>query len=244
MRDVVIAIDQGTTGSTALLLDKSVQVVSTSNVEFPNHYPQPGWVEHDVVEIWESIAQAVEKTLSKAGDVHIQALGITNQRETCLFWDKSTGEPIHRALVWQDRRTADRCQELKDRNLEPLFKEKTGLVLDPYFSGTKAAWLLENVPGARQRAERGEILFGTIDTWLTWKLCGAHVTDPSNASRTLMYNIHSNSWDEELLDLLGIPKACLPKVVDNAGQIGLTKDVGFLPDGIPVSGLAGDQQSA
>ena len=244
MKNVVIAIDQGTTGSTALLLDKSVQVVANSNVEFPNHYPQPGWVEHDVSEIWTSIAQAVEQTLSKVSEVNIKALGITNQRETCLFWDKETGQPIHRALVWQDRRTAARCQELKDQGLEDVFKNKTGLVLDPYFSGTKAAWLLENVVGARERAERGDILFGTIDTWLTWKLCGAHVTDPSNASRTLMYNIHTNTWDDELLQLLGVPSACLPKVVDNAGKIGETKGVGFLPDGIPVSGLAGDQQSA
>ncbi len=244
MKDVVIAIDQGTTGSTALLLNKEVQVVSTANVEFPNHYPQPGWVEHDVGEIWMSIEEAVEKTLATVGEVKIQALGITNQRETCLFWDKLTGEPIHRALVWQDRRTADRCQDLKNKGFESLFNSKTGLVLDPYFSGTKAAWLLDNVSGARGRASRGEILFGTIDTWLTWKLCGAHVTDPSNASRTLMYNIHTNSWDEELLNILDIPSECLPRIVDNAGLIGHTKDVDFLPDGIPVSGLAGDQQSA
>lgn len=244
MTDVIIAIDQGTTGSTALLLDKQVQVVANANVEFPNHYPQPGWVEHNVAEIWSSIEQAVLKTLERAGDVNIRALGITNQRETCLFWDRHTGEPIHRALVWQDRRTADVCQELKDQGLEATFKQKTGLVLDPYFSGTKAAWLLNNVFGARERAEKGDLLFGTIDTWLTWKLCGAHVTDPSNASRTLLYNIHSNEWDDELLRILNIPKKCLPQVVDNAGQVGVTSSVGFLPDGIPVSGFAGDQQSA
>lgn len=244
MTDVIIAIDQGTTGSTALLLDEQVQVVANANVEFPNHYPQPGWVEHNVAEIWSSIEQAVLKTLERAGDINIRALGITNQRETCLFWDRHTGEPIHRALVWQDRRTADVCQELKDQGFEATFKQKTGLVLDPYFSGTKAAWLLNCVPGARERAEKGDLLFGTIDTWLTWKLCGAHVTDPSNASRTLLYNIHNNEWDDELLRILNIPKLCLPQVVDNAGQVGVTSNVGFLPDGIPVSGFAGDQQSA
>lgn len=244
MTDVIIAIDQGTTGSTALLLNKQVQVVANANVEFPNHYPQPGWVEHNVAEIWSSIEQAVLKTLERAGEVNIRALGITNQRETCLFWDRTTGEPIHRALVWQDRRTADVCQKLKEQGLEATFKQKTGLVLDPYFSGTKAAWLLNNVAGARERAEDGDLLFGTIDTWLTWKLCGEHVTDPSNASRTLLYNIHSNEWDDELLNILNIPKVCLPKVVDNAGKVGVTKNVGFLPDGIPVSGFAGDQQSA
>lgn len=244
MKDVIIAIDQGTTGSTALLLDQQVHVVATANVEFPNHYPKPGWVEHDVAEIWESIAQATKNALSKAGEVQIRAIGITNQRETCLFWDAVTGEPIHKALVWQDRRTADRCAALKAQGLEGMVRRKTGLVLDPYFSGTKAAWLLENVAGARARAEKGEILFGTIDTWLTWKLCGAHVTDPSNASRTLLYNIHSNDWDAELLEMLNVPLACLPKIVDNAGQVGVTRNVGFLPDGIPVSGFAGDQQSA
>ncbi len=244
MKDVIIAIDQGTTGSTALLLDHNVDVVSVANVEFPNHYPKPGWVEHDVSEIWTSIAAATNKALAAAGEVRIRAIGITNQRETCLFWDKETGEPIHRALVWQDRRTANRCQALKDRGLEAMVKDKTGLVLDPYFSGTKAAWLLDNVDGARQRAEAGQILFGTIDTWLTWKLCGAHVTDPSNASRTLLYNIHTNQWDDELLEMLNIPRACLPTVVDNADEVGQTKGVGFLDDGIPVSGFAGDQQSA
>ena len=244
MKDVIVAIDQGTTGSTVLLLDSNVEVVSTANVEFPNHYPQPGWVEHDVAEIWTSIAQAAEKAFATSGPVNIKAVGITNQRETCLFWDKETGEPIHRALVWQDRRTAELCTDLKARGLEEKVRSKTGLVLDPYFSGTKAAWLLDNVDGARERAEKGELLFGTIDTWLTWKLCGAHVTDPSNASRTLLYNIHSNEWDDELLDLLNIPRVCLPRVVDNAGKVGETKGAGFLADGIPVSGFAGDQQSA
>jgi glycerol kinase len=244
MQDVILSIDQGTTGSTALLLGKNVSVVSSCNVEFPNHYPKPGWVEHDVSEIWESVRLAVQGALAKSGPVRIVGIGITNQRETSLFWDKNTGEPIHRALVWQDRRTAERCRELKESGHSDQVKQKTGLVLDPYFSGTKAEWLLENVPGARVRAERGEIIFGTIDTWLIWKLCGAHVTDPSNASRTLLFNINSMSWDPEMLALLNIPSECLPEVVDNSGVVGHTKGVGFLDDGIPVSGMAGDQQAA
>ena len=244
MKDVILSIDQGTTGSTALLLDTEVHVVAAKNCEFPNHYPQPGWVEHDVREIWTSIASSIEQARAQAEAHQIRAIGITNQRETCLFWDKITGEPIHRALVWQDRRTADFCQSLKDQGLEEGITAKTGLVLDPYFSGTKARWLLENVPGARERAEKGEILFGTIDTWLIWKLCGAHVTDPSNASRTLLFNIETGDWDDELLAVFSIPRACLPSIVDNAHVMGETKGVGFLPDGIPVSGVAGDQQSA
>ena len=242
--DVILAIDQGTTGSTALLLDRNVRVVASHNVEFPNHYPQPGHVEHDVAEIWSSIEAAVKGALKKAGPVEIRAIGITNQRETSLFWDRQSGAPIHRALVWQDRRTADRCQALKDAGHESLFKEKTGLVLDPYFSGTKAAWLLDNVEGARERAAAGELLFGTIDAWLAWKLCGTHATDPSNASRTLLFNIREMAWDEELCGILGVPMASLPRVCDNAEVLGHTRGLGFLPDGIPVAGMAGDQQSA
>jgi len=247
MKDVVLSIDQGTTGTTALLLDKNVQVVAHHNVEFPNHYPSPGLVEHDVAQIWESVREAVTEAIRLAGGadaIRIQAIGITNQRETCLFWDHETGEPIHRALVWQDRRTADRCQTMKSAGHESEIRAKTGLVLDPYFSGTKAAWLLDNVEGARERAERGQLLFGTIDTWVAWKLTGAHVTDPSNASRTLLFNIHDMVWDESLLSMLEVPAVTLPQVVDNAGVVGETKGVDFLPDGIPVSGLAGDQQSA
>lgn len=242
--DVILAIDQGTTGSTALLLDRSVRVVASCNVEFPNHYPSPGRVEHDVAEIWASIEAAVAGALAEAGPVEILAIGITNQRETSLFWDRETGEPIHRALVWQDRRTADRCRALKAAGHEALFKEKTGLVLDPYFSGTKAAWLLDHVEGARARAAAGELLFGTIDAWLAWRLCGAHATDPSNASRTLLYNIREMRWDDELCGILGVPMAALPRVCDNAEVLGHTRGLGFLPDGIPVAGMAGDQQSA
>ncbi|MDP6931579.1 MAG: glycerol kinase GlpK [Myxococcota bacterium] len=244
MKDVVLAIDQGTTGTTALLLDASVQVVASHNVEFPNHYPRPGWVEHDVEEIWQSVESAVKGAVAKAGEISIQAIGITNQRETSLFWDRHTGEPIHRALVWQDRRTADVCRDLKERGLEGLVRDRTGLVLDPYFSGTKAKWLLDHVDGARERAARGDLLFGTIDTWLVWRLSGAHVTDPSNASRTLLFDIERLEWDDELLDLLGVPRACLPRIVDNAEVMGATTGVGFLRDGIPVSGMAGDQQAA
>ena len=244
MKEVIVSIDQGTTGSTVLLLDKEVNVVAVANCEFTNHYPKPGWVEHDVVEIWESIEKAAEKAFAQVGPVKVLAVGITNQRETSLFWDKETGEPIHRALVWQDRRTTQRCNELKEAGKEALFQSKTGLVLDPYFSGTKAEWLLDNCPNARQRAENGELLFGTIDSWLIWKICGEHVTDPSNASRTLLFNIHTGTWDQELLEELNIPENVLPRIVDNAGVIGRSKNVSFLEDGIAISGVAGDQQSA
>ena len=252
MRDVILSIDQGTTGSTALFLDGTpnckVQVLAIHNVEFPNYYPQPGHVEHDVADIWVSVEQAIrnaqEKLEANIGAFRIIAIGITNQRETSLFWDKITGQPIHRALVWQDRRTTERCQELKNLGLESMVRQKTGLVLDPYFSGTKAEWLLKNIADADVKAQNGDILFGTIDTWLTWKLCGAHVTDPSNASRTLLFNIHTMDWDDELLQMLSVPRSCLPTLVDNSQIIGYTSGVGFLPDGIPVAGLAGDQQSA
>ena len=244
MTHCVLAIDQGTTGTTALLLDKTVSVLAQANVEFPNHYPKPGHVEHDVEEIWASVEAAVTAALAKVSDVKIVAIGITNQRETCLFWDSRTGEAIHRALVWQDRRTADLCMDLKAAGHEDDVRSKTGLVLDPYFSGTKAKWLLDNVPGARERAENGEILFGTIDTWLAWRLCGAHVTDPSNASRTLLFNINTMDWDDSLLSLLDVPRASLPRICDNAEVLGETRGLGFLPDGIPVAGMAGDQQSA
>jgi len=246
MRDLVLAIDQGTTGSTGLLLDRDPSVLATHNVEFPNHYPQPGHVEHDVGEIWTSIEGAVTGALGKAGvdAARIAAIGITNQRETSVFWDRDTGAPLHRALVWQDRRTADRCRALEDAGHQQRFQRGTGLVLDPYFSGTKAAWVLDNVPEARSRAEAGQALFGTIDTWLTWRLCGAHVTDPSNASRTLLMDLDSLDWDPELLDILGVPRACLPRIGDSSEVYGETRGVGFLPDGIPVAGLIGDQQGA
>lgn len=245
-RDIVLAIDQGTTGSTALLLSQDLRVLATQNVEFPNYYPEPGQVEHDVEEIWSSVAQAVSGAMAQAkiGPERIAAIGITNQRETSLFWDRETGAAAHRALVWQDRRTADRCQALKDAGHEALFKERTGLVLDPYFSGTKAAWMLENVPGLAEKAASGAALYGTIDAWLTHRLTGAHVTDPSNASRTLLMRLDTLSWDPELMDILGVPASCLPTICDSSQVYGHTQGVPFLPDGIPVAGLIGDQQGA
>jgi glycerol kinase len=246
MSHLLLAIDQGTTGSTALLVDEKVGVVASANVEFPNHYPQPGHVEHDPDEIWASVAQAVTQALSRAGvdGRAVKAIGVTNQRETCLFWERASGHPIHRALVWQDRRTADRCDALRSAGHEDLFRQRTGLVLDPYFSGTKASWLLDHVDGVRARAARSELLFGTIDTYLTWRMTGQHVTDPSNASRTLMFDLRRGVWDEELLGLLGVPAGCLPRIGSSSERFGLTRGVGFLPDGIPVAGLIGDQQGA
>jgi glycerol kinase len=245
-RDLILAIDQGTTGSTALLVDRDVRVVASHNVEFPNHYPAPGHVEHDVAEIWTSIREAVQGALARAGAVasDVVAIGVTNQRETSLFWDRATGAPIHRALVWQDRRTADQCEALRAAGHEERVRERTGLVLDPYFSGTKARWLLDHVPGARARAANGELAFGTIDTWVAWKLCGAHVTDPSNASRTLLFDLHDLAWSEEMCALLGVPSSVLPRVAASSEVYGHTHGVGFLPDGIPVAGLIGDQQGA
>lgn len=242
----ILAIDQGTTGTTAVLLSRDAdraRVVAAHNVEFPNYFPQPGLVEHDPAEIWASVAAAVAAACAGIDARRIRAVGITNQRETSLFWD-AQGRSPHRALVWQDRRTADRCLALRRDGWEEPVRARTGLVLDPYFSGTKAEWVLKNVPGAAADAASGALRFGTVDSFLAWKLTGAHVTDPSNASRTLLYDIHRQRWDEELCDLLSVPAACLPAVVDNAGVIGHTRDVGFLPDGIPVAGLAGDQQSA
>lgn len=243
---LVLAIDQGTTGSTALLIDEQIRVVARHNVEFPNHYPRPGEVEHDPREIWASVAEAVAGALARSGRsaTEIAAIGVTNQRETSLFWNRRTGEPIHRALVWQDRRTADACRALEAAGHGPMVRRKTGLVLDPYFSGTKARWLLDHVPGARAAAAAGELAFGTIDTWLTWRLTGAHVTDPSNASRTLLFNLHTLAWDDELLGLLDVPRACLPEVGDSSQVYGTTRGIDFLPDGIPVAGLIGDQQGA
>lgn len=243
---LVLAIDQGTTGSTALLIDDAIRVVARCNVEFTNHYPQPGQVEHDPAEIWASIQAAVTGALAAAGRnaSDIAAIGVTNQRETCLFWDRNTGEPIHRALVWQDRRTANFCRELKEGGHEAFVRQATGLVLDPYFSGTKARWLLDNVPGARARATAGELAFGTIDSYVTWRLTGEHVTDPSNASRTLLFDLNTLAWSDDLLELLRVPRASLPRVGASSEVYGRTRGVGFLPDGIPVAGLIGDQQGA
>jgi glycerol kinase len=243
MSELLLSIDQGTTGTTALLLSRT-GIVASHNVEFKNYFPAPGRVEHEAAEIWGSVAAAVGRVLQGIDPSRLAAIGITNQRETSLFWDEKTGAPVHRALVWQDRRTASRCDALKAQGQEEFFKARTGLVLDPYFSGTKAEWVLNNVSGTKEAASTGKIRFGTIDSYLAWKLTGEHVTDASNASRTLLYNLHTGGWDEELCAVFGVPSACLPKIVDNAGVVGHTRNVGFLPDGIPVAGLAGDQQSA
>lgn len=243
MSDYILAIDQGTTGTTAVLCGRQ-GVLATHNVEFPNYFPEPGLVEHDAEEIWASVTKAVGVVLQGIDATQIAAIGITNQRETSLFWDAQTGKAVHRALVWQDRRTAARCEELRQEGLEETVKARTGLVLDPYFSGTKAEWVLKNVPGVAEGAATGALRFGTIDAFLAFRLTGAHVTDPSNASRTLLYDIHRQCWDEELCEKLSVPLACLPKVVDNSAVIGHTRGLGFLPDGIPVAGMAGDQQAA
>ena len=248
MKDLLLAIDQGTTGSTALLLRADGTPLGRATREFPQHFPRPGWVEHDLEEIWQSVQGAVADVLERTGTTadRIAAIGITNQRETTVLWDRRSGEPVHRAIVWQDRRTAERCRALREAGHEPLVRERTGLVLDPYFSGTKLAWLLEQVEGVRARAERGELAFGTIDSWLLWRLSGGavHVTDASNASRTLLYDLRAGRWDEELCELLGVPMAVLPEVRGCSERYASTRGAGVLPDGIPISGMAGDQQAA
>ncbi|APV51741.1 glycerol kinase [Betaproteobacteria bacterium GR16-43] len=243
----ILALDQGTTSSRAIAFGRDGQVLASAQQEFRQIFPRPGWVEHDALEIWRTqrdvASQALASAALSAGD--IAAIGITNQRETTVLWDRATGLPVANAIVWQDRRTASSCDALRQAGHEPLFTARTGLVLDAYFSGTKLAWLLDNVAGARERAERGELAFGTIDTWLAWKLSGgvAHVTDASNASRTLLFNIHSLRWDDELLGLLRIPRALLPEVVDSSGVVARTFCDGLPPD-LPIAGIAGDQQAA
>ena len=245
----VLSIDQGTTGSTVLIFDYEGSVRGRAYSEFTQHYPKPGWVEHDADEIWTVTAQVIGEALRTTGirASELKAIGITNQRETVVLWERATGKPVAKAIVWQDRRTAKFCDELKERGLEEQFRRKTGLVIDPYFSGTKVKWMLDNVEGLRARAEKGEIAFGTIDSWLVWKLTGgkAHITDYSNASRTLLYNIHELKWDDEILDLLTIPAAILPEVKPSSYIYGETNpDMFFGTHGIPVSGIAGDQQAA
>ena len=237
----VLALDQGTTSSRALLFDEGGAVLGVAQKEFTQFFPEPGRVEHDALEIWASQLDVAREVLARAGNPDVAAIGITNQRETTILWDRATGVPLAKAIVWQDRRTAGICEELKAQGLAHFFQERTGLVLDAYFSGTKLQWLLDTVPGARERAGRGELAFGTVDTWLTWKLTGAHVTDPSNASRTLLFNIHTGAWDEELLAALRIPREVLPRVVDSSGVVGTTD---LLGGSIPVAGIAGDQQAA
>lgn len=265
MAQYILAVDQGTTGTTVLILDHDLNVLAEINHEFPQHYPKTGWVEHDPEEIWSSTVRAIADALA-AASAHggaaaggatkfdakkIAAIGITNQRETTLLWERASGRPVHRAIVWQDRRTAERCRQLKDQSLEKTIQKKTGLVCDPYFSATKLEWLLENASGARARAEKGELAFGTIDSFLLWRLTGGsqsdgavHATDATNASRTMLMNLETLSWDEELLKIFHIPKQILPRIAGNSEKFGITKNVPGLPDGIPIAGMAGDQQAA
>lgn len=247
MADLILAIDQGTTSSRAIVFDAKLKPVSVGQKEFRQFYPKSGWVEHDPEEIWSSVLatcrSALRKSRAKPGSV--KAIGITNQRETVVIWNRRTGKPIHKAIVWQDRRTADFCAALKAKGHEPLFSKKTGLLLDPYFSGTKIRWLLDNVKGAREKAQRGELAFGTIDCFLIWRLTGGkvHATDATNASRTLLYNIHTGGWDAELLRILDIPASLLPEVKDCAADFGTTLPE-LLGAAIPIRGVAGDQQAA
>jgi glycerol kinase len=243
----VLALDQGTTSSRAILFNEEGAIVSVSQREFEQIYPQPGWVEHDPKEIFRTQRETAREAVRKANVPlkDIMAVGIANQRETTIVWDRQSGEPIHNAIVWQDRRTAPMCAELKEVGAESLVRERTGLVIDPYFSGTKIAWLLDNVPGARAKAERGELAFGTVDTWLVWQFTGnrTHVTDPSNASRTLLFNIHMNDWDPDLLDLLKVPRAILPEVQPSASAFGMLP-ANVLDEPLIIGGIAGDQQAA
>jgi glycerol kinase len=243
----VVAIDQGTTSTRAIVFDDRLRVRGVGQQELPQHFPSPGWVEHDPGDLWRASVDTVRLALAdaKLSAADIAAIGIANQRETTLVWDRRTGEPVHRAIVWQDRRTADLCARLKAEGDEAMIAAKTGLVVDPYFSGTKIAWLLETLPGARAKAEEGQLAFGTVDSWLIWNMTGGrrHVTDATNASRTLLYNIHDHAWDPELLELLGIPESMLPEVCDCAAMFGVSQRDIFGAE-IPILGVAGDQQAA
>ena len=248
MADLLLAIDQGTTGTTVLVMDTEGRTLARHTEEFPQHYPQPGWVEHDAEEIWRSVNVAADRVLSSGAvdKARIAAIGITNQRETTVLWERASGKPVANAIVWQDRRTADTCKRLRDEGRLELVKTRTGLVLDPYFSGTKLAWLLDNVSGARERAQRGELAFGTIDSFLIHRLSGgaSHVTDATNASRTLLMRLDGCAWDDELCDLFAVPKSVLPEIVSSAAVVAKTKGFAGLPDGLPIAGIAGDQQAA
>lgn len=246
-KTAILAIDQGTTSSRAVVFTDTYEVIAVAQREFQQIYPQPGWVEHDPDVIWATVRATAREALAaadKAGYA-VAAIGITNQRETTLVWDRKTGEPVHNAIVWQDRRTAQTCAALREAGHADRVREKTGLVLDPYFSATKIAWILDHADGARARAEAGELVFGTVDTWLIWRLTGGavHATDATNASRTALYNIRTNAWDEALLSLFGVPAAMLPEVRDSAGDFGVT-EAAVLGRALPIRGVAGDQQSA
>lgn len=248
MDKYILALDQGTTSSRAILFNKKGEIVHIAQKEFTQYFPQPGWVEHNANEIWGSILAVIATVLSEAAvePKQIAAIGITNQRETTVVWDKQTGQPIYNAIVWQSRQTAQICEQLKQAGYDEVFREKTGLLIDAYFSGTKVKWILDHVAGAREKAERGELLFGTIDTWLTWKLSGGkvHVTDYSNASRTLMFNIYEQRWDDELLGILQVPKAMLPDVRPSSEIYAHTAPYHFFGQEVPIAGIAGDQQAA
>jgi glycerol kinase len=247
MAPYILAIDQGTTSTRSILFRPDLSVAAVGQQEFPQHFPASGWVEHEPEDIWRSTVETMKAALAKAAAQprDVAAIGITNQRETTLIWDRKSGKAIHRAIVWQDRRTADLCASLKEAGHEAMVSAKTGLLLDPYFSGTKIAWLLDNVPGARAKAEAGELAFGTIDTFLLWRLTDGkvHATDATNAARTLLYDIHRGQWDDELCRLLNVPKSLLPDVRDSSGDFGAT-DAELLGAAIPIKGIAGDQQAA
>ncbi len=247
MASHILAIDQGTTSSRALVFNDQLEIVAVAQQEFEQYFPQSGWVEHDPEHIWSSTVTTCRQALDKAGlsAADIAAIGITNQRETTLIWDKDTGKPIHRAIVWQDRRTSDYCARLREAGHDPLITAKTGLLLDSYFSGTKIKWLLDNVPGAREKANNGSLRFGTVDTFLLWRLTdgNVHATDATNASRTMLFNIHDNCWDQELLDLLEIPASLLPEVKDSSASFGMS-DPALFGAAVEVCGIAGDQQAA
>ncbi len=241
----ILAIDQGTTSSRAIVFDGKMAITASAQEEFPQHFPQSGWVEHDPADLWASVAATCRAAIEKAGNPTIAAIGITNQRETTLVWDRQTGKPIHNAIVWQDRRTADFCRELEAAGHAPMITERTGLLVDPYFSATKLKWILDHVDGARDRAEAGELLFGTVDSWLIWNLTGGqvHATDATNAARTMLYDIHKGRWSRTISDLFGIPLKMLPDVRDCSDDFGTTRpDLFGRP--IPITGVAGDQQAA
>jgi len=246
-RQLILSLDQGTTSSRAILFDQNTNIITTAQQEFPQHYPQNGWVEHNPEDIWSSCLSVVKEVLAYAKQINadVIAMGITNQRETTVVWDKQTGKPIYNAIVWQDRRTAEQCQQLKDQKLEALVRERTGLLLDPYFSATKVAWILDHVEGARALAEQNRLAFGTIDSFLIYRLTAGqqHVTDATNASRTNLFNIHTGQWDEQLLDIFSVPPSCLPRVLNCADDFGIT-DKNIIGEAIPIYGVAGDQQSA
>mgnify|MGYP002716261765 FL=1 len=248
MEKYILSIDQGTTSSRAIIFNKEGEIKGASQREFKQHFPHPGWVEHDANEIWTSVLSVMAELLNEnnINANQIEGIGITNQRETTVVWDKNTGRPIYHAIVWQSRQTQDICTNLKEQGYEETFREKTGLLLDPYFAGTKVKWILDHVEGAREKAENGDLLFGTIDSWLVWKLSGrtAHITDYTNASRTLMFNIYDLKWDDELLELLNIPKQMLPEVKESSEIYGKTIDYHFFGQEVPIAGIAGDQQAA